>query len=488
MHVRVAIIGTGFSGIGAAVRLLDEGIDDFVMIERDSGLGGTWRVNRYPGCACDIPSRLYSFSFAQNPSWSQGYSEAPEILAYLERVADERGLRRHMRFDEQLERAGWDAQGQRWQLETSRGALSADILIAATGPLSEPSEPRLPGIGTFTGHAFHSARWDTEHDLRDRRVAVIGTGASAIQFVPEIQPLVRSLSLFQRTPAWIVPRYNRRYGRRERELFRAVPTLMSLVRGTMYGVRELQFLSFRHRALAAAMQRMSERHLEAQVSDPTLRAALTPGYTFGCKRILVSNEFYPAVSRPNVRVVTSGIREVRGHEIVALDGSAHEIDTIIFATGFKATDPPLARVVHGRHGDSLHEAWSPNMRAHASTTVHGFPNLFVIPGPNSGLGHTSLIYMIESQIAHAIGVIRMMRDRGIAAVEPTAAAQERYVRRIDREMPRTVWAFGGCSSWYQDATGHNSTLWPDFSFRFRQAVATVRPDDYAAVSPDRSGR
>ena len=482
MRTRVAIIGTGFSGIGAAVRLLDDGIRDFVMLERASGLGGTWRDNRYPGCACDVPSRLYSFSFAQNPSWSHGYSGQAEILAYLERVVADRGLREYMRFGESLRSAEWSTSAECWELTTSRGRLAADVLVLATGPLSDPSIPDSPGLQEFVGRWFHSANWDQEYDLRGKHVAVIGTGASAIQFVPRIQPLVASLSLYQRTPPWVIPQRNRRYRAIERALFAAVPPLQRLVRGTMYGARELSFLALRYPALATVLQRLALWHLKAQVRDPGLRAMLLPSYTFGCKRILVSNDFYSAVSQPNVELVTDAIAEVTNEGVVTRDGTTRRADAIILATGFRPTDSPLAGAVTGREGRTLRDAWTPTMTAFASTTVAGFPNLFVIPGPNAGVGHTSLIYMIESQIAHMIEVLRHMRRASISAIEPRPEAQRRYAARADERMRGTVWTAGGCRSWYLDATGRNSTLWPDFTFRFRRQLSSVRAEDYVSVA------
>jgi cation diffusion facilitator CzcD-associated flavoprotein CzcO len=482
MHTRLAIIGTGFSGIGAAVRLREEGIDDFVMLERASNVGGTWRDNRYPGCACDVPSRLYSFSFAQSSSWTHGYSGQAEILAYLERVADDRGLRPFIRFDESLVSAAWDGHADRWTLVTSRGTLTADAIVLATGPLSDPAIPAIPGLAEFTGRRFHSGDWDDGFDLRGKHVAVIGTGASAIQFVPRIQPLVASLSLYQRTPAWVVPRRNRRYLAAERALFAAVPPLQRLVRGTMYGARELSFIAFRYPSVARVLQRLALRHLQAQVPDAALRAKLTPSYTIGCKRILISNDFYPALSEPNVELVTDSIAGIMRDGVMTSDGNAHRADAIIFATGFRPTDSPLAGAITGRDGRTLADAWSPTMTAYASTTIAGFPNLFVIPGPNSGLGHTSLIYMIESQIAHMMGVLRHMRSASISAIEPRPEAQRRFVAHVDERMRGTVWTAGGCRSWYLDATGRNSTLWPDFTFRFRRALSSVRPEDYVSVS------
>jgi cation diffusion facilitator CzcD-associated flavoprotein CzcO len=481
--VRVAIVGSGFGGLGAAVRLKQEGEEDFVIFERASDLGGTWRDNSYPGCACDVESHLYSFSFAPNPEWTRSFSPQPEIWAYLKRCARDFDLLRHIRFQHEVREAAWDEAAQRWRLETSQGEYTASVLVAAAGGLSEPSVPALPGLENFRGETFHSARWNHEYELKGRRVAVIGTGASAIQFVPQIQPVVGRLHVYQRTPPWIMPRRDRRLSELERRIFRRFPAAQRLARSAIYLFREIFLLSFRHLWLGAQIERMARRHLARSVPDPVLRARLTPSYRIGCKRILVSDDYLPSLMQPNVELLTEGIREVREHSILSIDGEEREIDAIIFGTGFKVTDPPLARHVRGREGRTLADTWGGSPQAHAGTTVAGFPNLFILMGPNTGLGHNSVVYMMEAQIVHMMAALRHMRRHGASAIEPTREAQSGYVAELERRTKGTVWIAGGCASWYLDSTGRNSTLWPDFSWRFRRRVARLRPADYHLSFP-----
>lgn len=478
MDVHVAIIGAGFSGIGAAIRLQQHGITDVVLLERAADLGGTWRDNTYPGCACDIPSRLYSFSFAQNPSWSRRFSGQAEIHAYLRNVADRYDVTPRIRFRHALRHAQWDEGTQRWHLATTGEAVTARILVLATGALSDPAIPDLPGLSQFEGPRFHSAQWQHDVDLTGKRVAVLGTGASAIQFVPAIQPDVAQLTLFQRTPPWIIPRWDREIGAVEQAALRVVPGLMSMVRGGVYAMREATYLPFRHRALRRVVARVARWHLTRQVADPTLRRALTPNYEIGCKRVLVSDDYYPAITRDNVRLVTTGIRAITPRGVETTDGVHHGADVLILGTGFRPTDPPLAPYIVGRSGQTAADAWRESFTAYAATTLHGFPNLFVIPGPNAGLGHNSMIYMIESQLSHLIGALTHMQRGGHGALEPTLAAQQQWTRDIDQTMRDLVWVRGGCSSWYLDRTGRNSTLWPDFTFRFRRRVAPFQAAHY----------
>ena len=481
--MRVAIIGSGFGGLGAAIRLKQDGVQDIVIFERAGEVGGTWRDNTYPGCACDVQSHLYSFSFAPNPDWTRSFSAQPEIWDYLKRCAEDFGVLPHIRFDEAVREAAWDEAAQHWRIETSRGSYTASALVMAPGALSEPVVPRLRGIENFEGKAFHSARWDHEHDLAGRRVAVVGTGASAIQFVPEIQPRVERLYVFQRTPPWIMPRRDRALGEHKRRLFRRFPAAQRAARGAIYLFREIFLLPFRRLRLAGLVERVARRHLERAVADPVLRAKLTPDYRIGCKRVLISNDYLPALTNPNVEVVTEGIAEVRGRSLVDNSGVEREVDTIIYGTGFRPTDPPLAGHVRGRAGRTLKEVWAGSPRAHAGTTVAGFPNLFILLGPNTGLGHNSVVYMIEAQIEHMLSVLGHARRLGASAVEPRAEAQAAYVAEIEKRMEGTVWVAGGCASWYLDATGRNSTIWPDFTWRFRRRVARLKPEEYVFSFP-----
>ncbi|HJQ30883.1 MAG TPA: NAD(P)/FAD-dependent oxidoreductase [Pyrinomonadaceae bacterium] len=479
----IAIIGSGFGGLGAAIRLRERGFEDFIIFERASDVGGTWRDNSYPGCACDVQSHLYSFSFAPNPDWSRSYSPQPEIWEYLRRCARDFQLLPHIRFRHEVREAAWDDRAQVWRIETSEGTYTARVLVLASGALSEPALPALPGIDTFEGAAFHSARWNHEYDLKGKRVAVVGTGASAVQFVPEIQPLVSKLYVFQRTPPWIMPRTDRALRPGERRLFRRFPAAQRAARYALYLFREMFVFGFRHLPASKLVERIALMHLERSVSDPQLRARLTPSYSIGCKRILVSNDYLPALTRPNVELVTCAVAEVRPHSVVGADGVEREVDAIIYGTGFRVTDPPLAGHVRGRGGSTLAEVWDGSPRAHAGTTVTGFPNLFILMGPNTGLGHTSVLIMLEAQTEHLLSALEHMRARGAAAIEPRAEAQAAYVGEIERRMKGTVWTAGGCASWYLDRTGRNSTLWPDSTWRFRRRVARLDPAEYLTFAP-----
>jgi cation diffusion facilitator CzcD-associated flavoprotein CzcO len=478
INVHVAIIGSGFGGLGAAIELKRAGVTDFVIFERADDVGGTWRDNSYPGCACDVESHLYSFSFAPNPDWTRTFSPRTEIWAYLKRCARDFGVLPHIRFQNEVRTATWDDDAQRWRIETSQGTYSAAVLVMASGALSAPAIPHLPGLDNFEGRVFHSARWNHDYDLRDQRVAVIGTGASAIQFVPEIQPVVARLHLFQRTPPWIVPRRDRALTSAERRLFRRFPATQRASRAAIYLFRELFLLSFRHLWLARRIERLARRHLRRSVPDAALRDRLTPDYRIGCKRILLSNDYLPALARPNVEVVTEGVAEVRARAIVDRSGMERPVDAIIFGTGFKVTDPPLAKHIRGRAGRTLAEVWAGSPQAHVGTTVTGFPNFFILMGPNTGLGHNSVVYMIEAQIKHMLAALGHMRQRGASAIEPRPEAQSAFVNDVQRRMVGTVWLAGGCASWYLDSTGRNSTLWPDFSWRFRRRVARLDATEY----------
>ena len=476
-HVHIAIVGSGFSGLGAAIRLKQAGFHDFVVLERAHDVGGTWRDNTYPGCACDVESNLYSFSFAPNPRWSRHFSPQAEILDYLRRCAREYGVLPHVRFGHDLRRATWDEAAQHYWLETSQGTLTANVLIAGMGPLAEPNIPHIPGLARFRGRVFHSARWDHSYDLTHKRVGVVGTGASAVQFVPEIQPKVASLTLFQRTPAWVIPRLDSATTPGRQRLFAAVPAAQKLVRSLVYARREAYVLLFRNPWVMKAVENIARRYLESEIRDPVLREKLTPSFRMGCKRVLLSRDYYPSLTQPNVQVVTSGIREVGEHEVITSDGTRHELDALILGTGFHVTDMPFAKLVFGRDGKSLHDLWQGSPKAHLGTTVAGFPNLFLLLGPNTGLGHSSVVFMMESQLELVLGALEHMRTHGLTSVAPRGEAQEAFVAELDHKSQGTVWTDGGCTSWYFDQTGRNSALWPGFTFSFRRR-ARFRPAEY----------
>jgi cation diffusion facilitator CzcD-associated flavoprotein CzcO len=477
-EVDVAIVGSGFSGLCMAIKLREAGMDDFIVLERGEAVGGTWWFNTYPGCGCDVPSHLYSFSFAPNPDWSRTYSKQGEIEAYLQRVARDFDLGRSVALGTTVTGAEWDEDAQRWLVDTDRGSVGARVLVSAAGALSDPKTPEIEGLDRFRGHTFHSAQWDHDYDLQGKRVAVVGTGASAIQFVPAIAPEVAQMHVFQRTAPWIMPHSDRPISARERRLYRRFPLLQRLVRGGIYSARELLVLGFvKQPRLMKVVERLAHKHMDRQISDPELRRKVEPGYTIGCKRILPSNRWYPALGRDNVELVTDGIAEVREHSIVTGAGEEVEVDAIIFGTGFNVTDMPVARSVRGRDGRTLEEHWDGSPRAHLGSTVPGFPNLFMLLGPNTGLGHSSMVYMIESQVAHVMGALGEMRRRGASVLEVRADAVRDFNEALDEQMKDTVWSTG-CKSWYLDDTGRNSTLWPDGTFAFRRRAARFEAADY----------
>ncbi|MFF8813360.1 flavin-containing monooxygenase [Streptomyces pactum] len=485
-HVRVAVIGTGFGGLGAAVRLRREGVTDFVVLERAGAVGGTWRDNTYPGCACDVPSHLYSFSFAPNPRWPRNFSGQPHIRDYLEHVTDTYGLRPHIRFDSEVLAARWDTEALHWEITTTRQTLTADLLVSAGGPLSDPQIPDVQGLDTFPGKVFHSARWDHGYDLTGKRVAVIGTGASAIQIVPAIQPRVARLTVFQRTPAWVLPRADRRISAAEQWLHSRVPATRALRRGLLWGIRELQVGAFTKRpGQLGLVEALGRQHLRRAVKDPQLRAKLTPDYRIGCKRILLSNTYYPALAAPNAEVIASGLQSVRDSTLVAADGTETEADVIVFGTGFHVTDMPIAARITGADGITLAEAWQGGMRALRGASAAGFPNLLTIIGPNTGLGNSSMILIIESHLNYMIDYLRRL-DRLAgpgtkAALSARPAAVDAWNTHVQQRMERTVWSTGGCRSWYLDPSGRNTTLWPGTTTAFRRATRRVDLTEYEVL-------
>jgi cation diffusion facilitator CzcD-associated flavoprotein CzcO len=478
-HFRTVVVGTGFSGLGMAIRLLKDGERDFVLLERAGEVGGTWRDNTYPGCRCDVPSHLYSFSFAPNPSWSSTFSPQPEILDYLRDVARRFGVMPHVRFQTELQSAEWDEAEGRWRIETSQGPMTADVLICGQGPLSEPRLPDVPGLGSFEGTTFHSADWNHEHDLTGERVAVVGTGASAIQFVPEIQPLVERLHVFQRTPPWVVPHPNRPMTRLERAIYSRLPLAQLAMRAGIYWARESFVVQFRNRRVRRLATRIALRQLERQVPDPELRAKLTPRYEIGCKRILPTDEWYPAVTQPNVEVIDQALAEIRPRSVVAADGTEREVDTIVFGTGFHVTEMPIADMVRGSHGRTLAEVWDGSPEAYKGAAVAGFPNLFLLVGPNTGLGHNSIVFMIESQVDYVGDALATMRRRGAKRVEVRPEAQAAYNDEVQELTRGTVWVSGGCASYYIDRNGRNSSLWPTFTWPFRRRTRQFDEGAYA---------
>jgi cation diffusion facilitator CzcD-associated flavoprotein CzcO len=478
--VRVAIIGAGFGGLGVAIKLREAGFDDFVVLERDEALGGTWWANTYPGCACDVPAHLYSYSFELNPRWSRMFAPQPEILAYLRRTARERGIEDHLRFRTEVHGARWDDDALRWNVETSRGTLSAQLLVCAAGGLVEPNYPDIPGLADFQGACFHSARWDHDHDLRGERVGVIGTGASAAQFIPEVQKLAARLTVFQRTPGWVMPRLDHPHSDMQKRLFARFPAWQRAVRTSLYYAAEglVVGLVYEQRLLTA-VERVARWHLEKQVPDPEVRARLTPNFRIGCKRIMFSNDYLRSYAEPNAELVSDGIRKVVADGVITNTGRYVELDTILLGTGFRVFDPPHASGMVGRDGRTLRERWSDRgIRAYLGTAVANFPNHFMVMGPNTGLGNNSMINVIEAHADFIVDTLKAMDARALASVEVREDVEERYNEDIQARLQHTVWNEGGCKSWYVGPDGRNHTLWPSFSNAFKRKLARFDQADF----------
>lgn len=485
-HTHIAIIGSGFSGLGAAVRLNEAGHRDFIVLERGDDVGGTWRDNTYPGAACDVPSHLYSYSFALNPNWTRSFSNQAEIEEYIRGVARRAGvLDRHV-FGCDVRRVAWQEEQHRWELSTSHGAMTADVVIGAFGALAEPALPPIPGIDDFDGELFHSAQWNHDADLTGKRVAVIGTGASAIQIVPAIADTVAHIDVYQRTAPWLLPRFDRPFTRIERWIFRNIPGVLRLARAGIYAARETQVLGLaKNPRLMKLFEFISRAKIRAEIRDPELRRKVTPNFRIGCKRMLIANDWYPALDRENVDLITDGIRQIDGHSIITADGTAREVDAIVVATGFHVTDSPMFETICGSDGRTLSQTFADKgMRAYKGTTIAGYPNMFILIGPNTGLGHTSMVYMIESQLNYVVDAITTMESRGLSRLDVRQDEQDAYNEELQRKLTNSVWMTGGCASWYLDAHGNNTTLWPDFTFRFRKQTKRFDIDAYeTAASP-----
>ncbi|AZG45617.1 flavin-containing monooxygenase [Gordonia insulae] len=480
-RVDVLVVGTGFGGLAAIHRLrTDHPRLHVAVIERAAGPGGVWRDNDYPGAACDVPTSLYSLSFADNPDWSHTYGRQHEIRRYLESVAHQH--RDVIRYDCPLTGATWDDDAREWVADTGLGTVRARHLVAAPGALSEPGVPDLPGSSDFDGTVFHTARWQHDQDLTGRSVAIVGSGASAIQVVPEIADKVAHLTVFQRTPAWVVPRLDRSIGPVERSVYRTLPLTHKIIRGLTYLYREAYVVMMaRQPRLLPLATALAKTQLRVQVPDRRLRRRLTPDYTIGCKRMLLTNKWFPALQRDNV-TVTGAIAGLTAGGAVDADGTEHPVDTVIFATGFTPTAPPIARILTGRGGRTLAETWAGSPNAYRGVSIHGFPNLHLMYGPNTNLGHSSIVLMLEPQAAYISTVLRHLDERGQLTVEVTADAQRRYADEMDRELSGTVWNSGGCSSWYMDSSGRNSVMWPTFTRTYRTMMTHFDDADHTMTA------
>ncbi len=464
---RIAILGAGASGLCAAIQLQRAGFNNFVIYEKTDGVAGTWHDNTYPGAACDVPSHFYSYSFEPKSDWSHKYSPQSEIKAYFEHCASKYGLSPHIRFNTELKSARFDEPTGKWRLTTAAGEEeSFDVFVNGCGQLNRPYIPDLAGRDSFRGRAFHSARWEHQYDLTGKRVAVIGNGASAIQFVPRIAPVVAEMCIFQRSPNWIVPRGDYAYSIVAKRVFSDVPAVRTIYRWFFYWQLEKNFFAFRPDTwLAKGFEKAARDHLEANIKDPDLRRTLTPDYPIGCKRILIDDEFYPALARPNVHVVTAGIDRIDADGIVTADGTHRQFDAIIYATGFDTTHFLAPMEIVGVGGKSLAEEWKSGAEAYLGIAMAGFPNLFMLYGPNTNLGHNSIIFMIECQVRYIVKCVKALANRHLRYLDVKRDEMERYNAAIQAELARSVWA-AGCHSWYKTESGKVTNNWSNFTVKY----------------------
>jgi cation diffusion facilitator CzcD-associated flavoprotein CzcO len=478
----VLIAGTGFAGLCAAIKLQESGNRSFLMLEKAQEYGGTWRDNIYPGCACDIPSHLYAFSFEPNANWSRMFPTQQEILGYLRGVAQKHDLQGRTRFGATIREAAWDEAAQQWCVRTEDGrCFFGRVLLSAMGPLHIPAYPKLTGLETFAGPAFHSARWDFSVDLTGKRVAVIGTGASAIQFIPRIAEQAAQLTVFQRTPAWILPKKDYAFSDAQKRSFgRSLPR--RLFRLKLFWVHEMRALGFLgNRKVTEAAEAIARAHLKRKIADPALRAKLTPTYRLGCKRVLISNDFYPALARETTELVTAPVASIEADRVIAADGASYPADVLIFGTGFRTIDSFSAVRIVGRRGVTLQQAFANGLHAYRGVAVPGFPNFFFLLGPNTGLGHNSMVLMIEAQMRYLLSLFAKMARRGWRVAEVRPEIEEAWNQRMQSRLGKTVWMTGGCKSWYLDENGRNTTIWPGLVAEYQLKMRIAKLADY--VSP-----
>jgi cation diffusion facilitator CzcD-associated flavoprotein CzcO len=478
----VLIVGAGFAGLGSAIQLKAAGITDFAIVERGSEVGGTWRDNQYPGAACDIPSNLYSFSFAQNPGWTRGYSGSREILEYIKGLADRNDLRSLIRFGHNVEALRFDAGEGIWTATiTGREPIRARSVVMAQGPLSNCGWPNLPGLDSFKGKKIHSARWDHDYDFTGKRVAVIGTGASAVQIIPELVKVAGSVKVFQRTPAWVLPRFDFASPEWTKSLFAKLPLSQTAVREAMYWIHESMALGMIwNTPMTRALEMLGTAFREHQVKDTWLRRQLTPDFRIGCKRVLMTNDYYPALQAPNCKLVTWPIARLAEDGVRTVEGIEHQVDCIVFATGFEVSKNGTPFPVHGLGGRDLNAEWSKGAAAYKSVQVSGYPNLYFTFGPNSGPGHNSALVYMESQIDYIVSAIGQLKAGGHKYLDVRADAQKAFNVDIQKRLAKTNWN-SGCKSWYLSADGHNSTMFPGFATQFASQMAAFRERDYRRV-------
>lgn len=478
-HVTVAIIGSGFGGLGTAIQLKKNGIDDFVVLEKADSVGGVWRANTYPGAACDVPSHLYSFSFEPNPNWSRKFSPQPEIRAYLEHCEAKYQLTPHIRFNTAVERASYNADTQNWVIDCDNGStVYAQLLVKGTGQLSQPAIPNLPGLDEFAGRQFHSAHWDHDYDLSDKHVAVVGTGASAIQFIPHLAKAAKTLTVFQRTPPWVIPKPNRAYSRLEKWLFAKWPITQLFERRKIYWSLEWRFAALSNKSLIRPLfNLLGNGYRRWSIKSPALRQKLTPDYPLGCNRILLSSDYFEALAKDNVNVVTEGVSRVQADGLISESGEHFNADTIVFGTGFRATEFVSPITVKGLNGVDLNDRWHDGAEAYYGLTVDGFPNFFMLYGPNTNLGHNSIIFMLESQIGYIVQCVKRLQQGDVKAMHLRPDVMQAFNQRVQEQANNAVWS-SGCNNWYRHASGKNTNNWPDFTVRYHLQTRQVNFNDY----------
>lgn len=476
----ILIVGTGFAGLGMAIQLKRTGRTNFICIERAGDVGGTWRDNHYPGIACDVPSHLYSYSYLPNPDWTRVFSPGGEIQAYIRKCAEDEGILPYIHFHTDMLKSTWDEKAKRWIVETSKGTYSAKILITGTGHLADGHMPEIEGLDTFKGEVFHSANWDHSVDLAGKRIGVVGSGASAIQIIPEMQKLASELVVFQRSAPYMIPRWDRAFTEGERRMCRRDPSVVEDMRSEIFWSGEFNFAQRRNipRFLDEA-KALAVSHREAHIKDPELLKKLTPDYEIGCKRLLISNGYYPAMAAENTTLEASALKKIEGETAYGASGQGYDLDVLVCATGFEAVRPPFAARIFGTEGISLDEHWDRGMQAYDFIAVNGYPNLFIINGPNTGLGHNSVVYIIEAQVDYILGALDRIEAQNVEVIEAKQDAEEAYMTRLDDRAQGTVWLAGGCKSWYVDQrSGRLTLVWPDFAHSFRDENGTFHPEGY----------
>ena len=474
---KIIIIGGGFSGLGAAIKLKEAGIEDFILLEKAAEMGGVWRENTYPGCACDVPSALYSYSFEQNPSWSRVFAPQAEIKKYLFDVVDKYKVMPHVHLNCEALNAKWSDTDNCWIIQTNQGELRSQFTILACGPMHEPVLPDIKGMSEFKGEIFHSSQWRHDIDLTGKKVAVIGTGASALQFVPQIQPIVQQLSIFQRTAQWVLPKSDMPLLAPVRTMFKFLPLTQQVLRGSVYGIFETINGGYQSPAAMKQFQKIALWNMNYHIKNKQLREKLTPAFIIGCKRILQSNNWYPALAQNNVDVIASGLAEVRGNTLIAVNGESVDVDIIILGTGFEIAEPPIANRVYNRFGEKMSDVWQGSPEGYMGTMVENCPNGFLMFGPNVAVSSSAFIIM-EAQLTYIIDALKQAIEQDIQTIEPNPEITKAFNEKVQAALQSTVWNQGGCQSYFIDRNGRNSTAWPWTTFKLREKMKKFNLMEY----------